>query len=385
MFVHPAVKILYFSLIFTAVSAFSQVQGAEADYASRKPVTIVYFSPADCTPLPDRAERLGRVMKHVQAFYRKGMESNGYGAVTFDLEWAQPDKLKLHEVAGKLNQSEYGRSDAYKVRNEVVEALKKEGGYSDWSYLVIFQQGLKWENGTAKEIGPYVGGGWNFSGTAWVFDDPLLDSNRLGDTSAGGYYYGRCSIGEFNSHYIGGIAHEMGHMFGLPHDCQTDEQYHKLGNALMGAGNHSYGNALRGQAADTFLSLPEAMRLSCNTAFSDSVVRSSQTKCEYKTLSIQYNESKQIDISGEISADAPLYGLVVYLDAKKPADDYDAKAWAIPVDKSGKFQIIATEWKSGEYEIRLAALHKNGFVSYKKIACVLTGENADFDVLEKNE
>jgi len=49
-----------------------------------QPLKVVYFIPNDRSPAADRQERLGRVMKNIQEFYRKGMEANGHGSKTFE-------------------------------------------------------------------------------------------------------------------------------------------------------------------------------------------------------------------------------------------------------------------------------------------------------------
>ena len=84
-----------------------------------------------------------------------------------------------------------------------------------------------------------------------MYDDQRLDPRLLSSKAPGGYYGGPCSLGEFNSHYIGGLAHELGHAFGLPHDCQREAERAKRGLSLMGGGNHTYGQEQRGEGPGT--------------------------------------------------------------------------------------------------------------------------------------
>ncbi|MCL2622696.1 MAG: hypothetical protein FWD31_03425, partial [Planctomycetaceae bacterium] len=170
------VRLCCCGVFFCLISSVVAKAGAPPTQMNPPPVKIVYFIPSDCQAPQDRQERLGRVMKHVQEFYRHGMESHGYGQVTFNLEWESADKLKLYEVQGKKTQAEYGRNDYAVVRNEVRDALRSQGMNIDREVIVIFQLLLKWEDGKATELGPYVGSGTNLYGTAWVYDDALLDA-----------------------------------------------------------------------------------------------------------------------------------------------------------------------------------------------------------------
>ena len=114
-------------------------------------------------------------------------------------------------------------------------ALAKEKLDIDHETIVIFQLLLEWRGNKAVEIGPYVGGGGPRSGTAWVYDDAKLDARLLSSRKPGGYYAGPCSLGQFNTHYIGGVAHEFGHALGLPHDCEPNSDLPR-GAARLWAG-----------------------------------------------------------------------------------------------------------------------------------------------------
>ncbi len=383
MTVWVMVLLLSFSSPFSLYASEKTENTTVKPVTGRTPVRVVYFTPADCEPYADREVRLGRVMKHVQDFYRRGMEENGYGSMTFDLEWTAPDKLKIYDVRGKKNQLEYGRDDARVVRNEVHEALLAEGIDFQNEFVVIFERLLRWEDGKATEIGPYVGGGWHTSGTAWVFDDPLLDADLLASKEQGGYYYGPCSVGKFNSHYIGGIAHEMGHMFSLPHACQLDSEYWQKGRSLMGSGNHSYGEELRGEGRGTFLCASSAARLAKNRAFagifpvSESVGWTREVTGALKKLNAEWKDGK-IVLTGKIrDANGKFEKIIVSHDKKFPQGNYDAKTWVAPVSQDGEFTITITEWEKTEYELRLVFISVEGSAPYMKFKHTINAENPE--------
>lgn len=385
IFAHFIVHFITLSAVFSFFSpalhaADSEVQNASSSPSSspsveipaaasaksfeKTPVRIAYFSPSDCTPLPDRAERLGRVMKHVQNFYRTEMERCGYGPMTFSLEWNTPSELKIYDVRGIHPQAEYGRNDALRVRQEVNEALKKQGLDPNKEFIVIFEQLLRWEGSKAVEVGPYVGGGSNFCGNAWVFDDAKLDPSLLSSQEPGGYYHGPCTLGSFNSHYIGGIAHEMGHMFGLPHVCQLDSELRERGHSLMGGGNHTFGEELRGEGKGTFLHSTSALRLTQNHAFNGikTFLKTYHHPFSLKITGLKY-ENSTIQISGKVLSSEPVLYAVLYHDKKEPAADYDAKAWTVRIAPDGTFSHEITECEKNSYTLRLACFFADGTVS----------------------
>src|ERR1035438_9034520 len=133
----------------------------------REPVVVGYV------------DRLDRVMTEVQGFYRRGMEAAGYGPMTFDLARDKEGKLSVYVVRGKETMHAYGREDDSKVRAEVAKVLHSQGVEVDGRTLLIFEVLLEWKDGRAVEVGPYVGTGDHLAGTAWVYDDALLDPQQL--------------------------------------------------------------------------------------------------------------------------------------------------------------------------------------------------------------
>ncbi len=347
-------------------------QSPMKETADIPPIRVVYFVPADRQPFPDAPERLGRVMLCVREFFRKEMIRNGFGSKTFALEWGAPGKLKLHVVKGEKGTRAYDRNGGSgNFHEETRSALRKQGIDPNREVVLVFSQLLIWEGNKAIELGAYVGGGGHFSGLASVYDDPHLDPLLLPSKMPGGYYGGPCSWGEFNSHYIGGVAHELGHALGLPHGGETQWEKENLGTSLMGGGNHTFGQELRGEGRGTFLAKVAALRLSRIRAFAGestanrdpAVWTIEQMNATFKP--IPGSQAKGIEIVGKVSATPPLVGIGVYNEDETlgKGSSYNAKTWAIPVGKDGRFRCLMTDLKSVPYTCRFCGIHENGACS----------------------
>ena len=336
----------------------AQGQGALLP-AVRPVVRVVYFIPTDRQPEPDYRERLDRVMTEVQAFYRLGMEQNGYGKLTFELDRDAKGALKIYDVQAKGPMANCGRNASGKVRQEVKAALAQEKLDMDCETVVIFQLLLEWQGDKAVEVGPYVGGGGPRSGTAWVYDDARLDARLLSSREPGGYYHGPCSIGRFNTHYIGGVAHELGHAFGLPHDCERDSDRSSRGRSLMGGGNHTYGQERRGEGKGTFLSAASALPLSLHPLFTGIHKPAAAMTCRLTDLKAA-GESGNLTLAGRLHDGPRPVGVVARNDRQDPPDDYDAVGWVSPVDAEGRFRLTIDELKPGVYDLRLRAYGESG-------------------------
>lgn len=337
-------------------------RGEDAGTASRAagaPVLkVAYFVPSDRTPLDDHPARLERVLSEVQAFYKKGMEEAGYGPRTFPLDRDEGGRLRIHVVRGALPMRSYGRNDSEKVRREVRQALRPRGVDLDRETIVIFQLLLEWKDGATTEVGPYVGGGGPSGGTAWVYDDRLLDPQLLGSKEPGGYYGSPCSIGEFNSHYIGGVAHELGHALGLPHDCERKAERAAKGQSLMGGGNHTYGREKRGEGPGTFLSAASALALARHPLFTGTRFVPAASECRLLDLRADFQGGRLI-LSGRAEGAPPAYGAIAYDDDPRIPADYDAVGWTAPVGKDGGFRVEIGELKRGPFDLRLAIYGEN--------------------------
>ncbi len=357
---------------------------------SRKPapILVVCFAPSDCNFNPDCEERLNRVMENIRTFYQKEMERNGYGPMTFELERQSDGKLNIHYLHGAKKQSEYTRADSSSIREEVRAGLEKEGISSDGRYVVIFQLLLKQEGDRSIELGPYVGGGTHLSGTAWVFEDTRLDAALLTSKQPGGWYHRPCSLGKFNSIYIGGVAHEMGHMFGLPHEKETIQQQTKLGRSLMGSGNQTYGDSLREEGPGSFLSLAAAMRLvRCRAFAGEFPFNQTRPSWDINELSARFDgkgNNTQLIISGNVSTNMPLIGLIAYNDNTTIKDEYDATSWTTTPKTDGSFEIVVKELVKTSYRLKLVGVHCNGATSSISISYKVSDPLLQSDLIEIN-
>ncbi len=356
-------KFRWFSSIVIVLAVLGSASSRAAEQVApdfaRPKLHVAYFIPTDRTPEPDRVARLDRVMSEVQRFYREGMKQNGFGPMSFELDRDAKGALKVYDVHGQEPMHSYGRDDSEKVRREVKASLAKDGLNIDRETVVIFELLLEWQGEKAIEVGPYVGGGSSHGGTAWVFDDAKLDPALLASKDPGGCYGGPCSIGQFNTHYIGGVTHELGHALGLPHDCQRDSEQSPKGHSLMGSGNHTYGEQLRGEGPGTFLSAASALPLSVHPLFTGKRKTPVELTCEIADLTALPDKGK-LTLAGRLQGGPKAVGVVAYNDAQDIGDDYDALGWISRVDDEGRFRFVIEDLRPVGYELRLVAISESG-------------------------
>lgn len=347
--------------VYIVLASILWIQNAPAQDKDQRPVLrIAYFVPSDRQPIANRVERLDRVMTEVQKFYREGMVQNGYGPMTFQLDRNSDGSLRIFQINGRHPMRDYGRNDSSKVRQEVKEALAREGISMDRETVVVFELLLEWRDGKAVEVGPYVGGGGTTSGTAWVYDDERLDPRLLSSKKPGGFYNRPCSLGEFNSHYIGGLAHELGHGLGLPHDCERNDERRAKGKSLMGGGNHTYGQERRNEGRGTFFSAASAMMLSRHPLFTGRRPAPQRDgPCKLSELQAVFAGGK-LRLDGRLESQPPAFGVVAYNDDESITSDYDAVFWTGGVGKDGRFRLEIGQLKPGRFELRLRACLEDG-------------------------
>ena len=291
------------------------------------------------------------------------MKRLGFGPRSINLPYSRPGQLKIHLIEGNHPNSHYGRPSGSEIRKECLPALNKAGIDADRETIVLFCNLATWDEEKLifKHNSPYYAGGNFQRGTAWQLDSPELDPKNipLKKPMIQDGEYGRISLGKHNSIFIGGVCHELGHALGLPH-CRERPDEAARGTALMGSGNRSYGDELRGEGKGSFLTLAHALRLASHPQFSGSTKEfNSPTSAEIKELSISA-EGKAIEVSGSIVANPPVYAIVAYFDPEGGSDYNATTATAIP-DTNGNFTLTCDALPAGKSgELRLIPLHVNG-------------------------
>lgn len=346
-----------------AVSILEAYHGEQAGPGNRK-VHIVCWRPQDRAFAKDHRERLPRMLAHIQEFYRSEMERNGLGSRSFNLDLDADGQLKIHEAVGSANFADYGRPDGQRIKEECIPVLKEAGIDPDRETIVIFTNLSTWDetNKTFVHKSPYYAGGTHRAGTAWQLDSPELDTLNLElkEPMIQDGEYGRISLGKHNSIFIGGIAHELGHAFGLPHCRARRDEATAHGTALMGAGNRTYFDEVRDEGPGTFITLAHALRLASHPQFSGSVKGMHQpVKVEFKDLALEA-DSKQFSIGGRLESNLPVYAVIAYLDPDG-GGDYDSRTVVAVPDPKGRFSLDCQEFVSGKSaQLRLVACLVNG-------------------------
>jgi len=376
-------KRTFLSIAFLALFApavFAQDDGAQAKAAraildpfhekqpepSRRKLHIIYFTPMDREPAKDWQPRVQRVMEHIRDFYAREMDRLGFGKRTIALDYDK-DKLVIHSVKGARPVAAYDKKSGSAIREEAKPVLAKKGIQIDRETILIFCNLTTLDGQSIRHDSPYYAGGSARSGTGWLCDSPLLDPLALAKKTP--IYldgqYGKVSLGRYNTIFIGGTAHELGHALGLPHNRENADARAR-GTSLMGSGNHTYGRELRGEGKGAFLPIVDGLRLASHPMFSGSQ-KYLTTAVKTRILDLKFEpKDKAFRVTGRVESSLPCYAVVAYLD---PAGggDYDAHtATAIP-DAEGRFTLDCRDLVSKKNaELRILACLVNGATYQRK-------------------
>lgn len=381
----PAALFVALTFVFVVTGAFAQMTPSPelaAKLQSRidafhkdaaphqRTLKLVYFTPSDREPIEGHEDRLTRIMLDIQSFYRDEMLRNGFHARTFPVEM-EGDRLKLYYAQGRLPHNRYSYPTGELVRRDIRRALRGKVDLEKDYVLIIC--GLCEEDDKGKFIfnSPYYGDSAanHQQGHCFAADCRLLDTVHLTNTKDRIQYWEHRGdfdqhLARFNTAYIGGIAHELGHGLGLPHNSQNKDELQKMGRALMGNGNHYYRRD-RWEDKGAFMTLASCLRLAVHPLFSGSERKlHTSANTELKDLKFEADASR-LTVTGRVEAKVEPIAAIVYIDPNG-GQDYDARTWVGEV-QDGRFKIDSNNWKSGPHAIRISIVHANGEVSKTRI------------------
>ena len=344
-----------------------QAQRTIAAYHAGQPksnavLRVVYFHPSDRDPLPNYAERLDRVLNDVSDFYRDGLRRFGLENTGLPLE-RQDGHLVLHVVRGKRPASAYHYDSGSETEAEIRTALKGIFDLDHEHVLVIYALSRKEAEDRYVFDAPYYGRGSQRAGLCHAADCELLDPRLLTETKQKmvltEHYYPRVdkTIAEFNSMYLGGTAHELGHALGLFHDAGMKRE-NDSGLSLMGSGNLTYRNEVWGGETPAYLARVSALHLASHPFFTGSNRgRDEEIRASIEGVSFTA-EPGALRIRGRVTGAIPVYAVVAYV---WPTVTSDHSSRTIPLVLNGEqFDLLLPELRRDSLFMRLTSLHVNG-------------------------
>lgn len=333
---------------------------------SDRTLHIVYWTPADREPQQQFRERLTRVLFDIRDFYGREMERLGFGQRTVRLATDDDGLLKIHLVRGQRPYAHYNVESGRAIREECLPTLKAAGLDANKETIVLFCNMSNWDEkaGTMSQNSPYYASGGLRNGTAWQVDSALLDSDLLAkkEPLLRDGQYGKISVGRYNSIFVGGVCHELGHALGLPHNKERADERAAFGTALMGSGNRTYGEQLRGEGRGSFLTLGEGLRLASHPLFTGSS-KGIDLPANAKLNDVEVKlaaDGKAFTLTAKVTADPPPYALIGYMDPEG-GSDYDATTITAVPDEQGNVELRCAALASGKAgRLRLVVCQANG-------------------------
>lgn len=320
---------------------------AWAAAAERLPAAnVVYFIPSDLQASANYHARLNKVLHAMEDFFNSEFKRHGSPArFRIQRDPARPDQMRIFTVHGKEPHTGYPRGSGHAKAHKEVEAyFAANPGLKDAPQTLVLMPC------EGEEYGPYCGWGKY----CFAIDFAELDVRFMGAKGPKGQKF---------SKYFGGMTHEFGHAFGLPHNHATKSDAKAYGTAIMGGGNYTLGSS------PTFLTAASAKILETTEASRPDPVPGRPSKHLMKDVAVTFEKTPQgVRVRGKLPVPNDVHALLAYYDKDKWSgvnNNYDAESFVVPVGKDGAFDFTMPQseifpGKTPYAQAQLRYIYKDG-------------------------
>ena len=340
-------------------------------------VKVVYFHGNDIEPFPNWEERLTRTLADVSDYYKESF--NKYGVDIDGIPFEKNNgKYLINVIQGYSESRHYTPKSGTDIQ---VEIFKRTNGEIDCSRdHVLILNALCYQRPDKTYVfhSPYHGMGTSANGVCHVAECELLDSKLLTDTetkmvfSEPSIALKHCFVAEFNSWYIGGIAHELGHEFCLPHDFGQPGEFDSKGISLMGnLGSRHFRDYLWNGEKSASFSAASILQLISNPIFSKAVkARNKEIDFQLERVTFGKNEKGTI-VKPVISAKELPYAVVALVRPSHKSDYHNMSFSAIVNSEETSIEI--DKLPRGKYFLQLSFLYPDG--TFRRLNLMMNIDN----------
>ncbi|WP_282636775.1 NPCBM/NEW2 domain-containing protein [Sphingobacterium thalpophilum] len=378
---------IWLSILLLTFSHFVHASIQTSNNKHVNTVRVVYFYAADVEAPQGWSNRLDRILRDISSYYKEELENSGVKSSGIPFE-TENSGYRYHLVQGCKPSADYNINSGTEIEKEIFEKLAPVMNPSIEHILVITSLNYKNEKGTYVFHSPYYGRGSASSGLCMVADCELLAPEFLSDSTTKMVFTEmfatdkECSVGEFNSWYLGGIAHEMGHLFGLPHDNGFPGEFNKNKISLMGEyGSRHYKEEKWGGIVSSKLSRASVFQLSSHPIFTQrpkSIYNKNEFLLQSYNLSLSESKTK---LKLYYHADTIPYGAVTLV---RPyhISEYLSSSYITVIDQRNSAEIDISGFElNTPHEIRILFLFNNGSIKeYRKM--ILHNDGGHFLTLD---
>ncbi|MDC2888988.1 hypothetical protein [Psychrosphaera algicola] len=310
-------------------------------------IKLVYFYPRERTMNKDWPNRLHRTMEDINHFFIEEFKKFGVKINGLPFERGSNGKIVFHIVKSEEQAESYNYYSGNKIYNEIKNKLGETIDFGkEFTFIIT---ALSYKNNIGMEVfhSPYYG--IPNKKIAFAVDSNYLDPELYNDKFRKITYQDATkgtvteSVGDFNSKYIGGIAHELAHALGLPHTAGSNNDSKVPSVPLMNNGNLYFRANERGEKRTAFLTLASALTLISSPLLTNSnKALFRKAMVNWKKVTTQFHD-KQLSVKVLFESDIPAYAAVAYLWKPNnwpgnPQNDHNSPTWTTLVEDKSLFK-----------------------------------------------